>query len=54
MFGTDSTLSAEYRTAVVAEQRGVFEHLAATGEDRAAIFGGNARRLFGLHETADR
>jgi predicted TIM-barrel fold metal-dependent hydrolase len=54
MFGTDSTLSAEYRDGVLAEQRGVFEHLTVTREDQAAIFGGNARRLFGLHESAKR
>ena len=46
MFGTDSTLPGEYREAVLAEQRGVFEELTATEEDRTAIFGGNARRLF--------
>lgn len=48
MFGTDSTLPGEYREAILAEQRALFEPLAATHEDRAAIFGGNARRLFGL------
>ena len=48
MFGTDSTLAAEYREPILAAQRGLFERLAERDEDRAAIFGGNARRLFRL------
>ena len=48
MFGTDSTLPGEYREAILAEQRGLFERLGAVEEDWDAIFGGNARRLFGL------
>ncbi len=50
MFGTDSTLPADYREAILAEQRGLFERLTATEEDLSAILGGNARRLFGLPE----
>ncbi len=48
MFGTDSTVPEEYRQGILAEQRGVFERLTSTDEDRRAIFGGNARRLFRL------
>ncbi len=54
MFGTDSTLPGEYREAILAEQREVFEHLTETREDRTAIFGGNARRLFGLQGETDK
>jgi uncharacterized protein len=50
MFGTDSTLPGDYREAILAEQRGLFERLTATEDDQRAIFGGNARRLFGLPE----
>jgi uncharacterized protein len=53
MFGTDSTLPAEYREAILAEQREVFEGLTAIPDERAAIFGGNARRLFGLEGSAE-
>ena len=48
MFGTDSTAPEEYRTAIIAEQREAFERVAAAEEDRRAIFGENARRLFRL------
>jgi len=51
MFGTDSTIPQEYREAILAEQRATFDRLVAAEEDRAAIFGGNARRLFGLREA---
>lgn len=50
MFGTDSTLPGEYREAILAEQRGLFDQLSTTQADWNAIFGGNARRLFGLPE----
>ncbi len=50
MFGTDSTLPGDYREAILAEQRDLFERLTATEDDHSAIFGGNARRLFGLPE----
>src|SRR5207302_9456639 len=48
MFGTDSTAPEEYRTAILAEQRQVFERVAEAEADRRAIFGENARRLFRL------
>jgi len=48
MFGTDSTLSHEYREGVLAEQQAAFQGLETTAEDQALIFGGNARRLFAL------
>ena len=50
MFGTDSTLPHEYRGAILADQHATFNRLVPAEEDRAAIFGGNARRLFGLSE----
>ena len=50
MFGTDSTLPHEYREAILNDQRATFDRLVTTAEDGAAIFGGNARRLFGLTE----
>ncbi len=53
MFGTDSTMAGEYREAILAEQRTLFEHLTSTPEDRIAIFGGNARRLFGLPDAPE-
>ena len=53
MFGTDSTLAGEYREAILAEQRSLFEQLTSTREDWAAIFAGNARRLFGLRSAAE-
>jgi predicted TIM-barrel fold metal-dependent hydrolase len=48
MFGTDSTLADEYREQILRDQRAVFERLQTSKQDCAAIFGGNARRLFGL------
>jgi len=48
MFGTDSGIPGEYRVAILKEQRDLFDRLDLTPEDRAAIFGGNARRLFRL------
>ena len=48
LFGTDSTAPEEYRMAILAEQRAVFERVAAAEADRRAIFGENARRLFRL------
>jgi predicted TIM-barrel fold metal-dependent hydrolase len=48
MFGTDSTAPAEYRTGILAEQRGLFGRLTERAEDCDAIFAGNARRLFRL------
>lgn len=52
MFGTDSTMPGEYREAILNEQREVFGRLELSADDRAAIFGGNARRLFGLEDAA--
>ncbi len=51
VFGTDSTLPAEYRERILAEQQRLFQELTTSEEDCAAIFGGNARRLFGLGAT---
>ncbi len=51
MFGTDSGIPEEYRVAILAEQRDTFARIELTDEDRAAIFGGNARRLFRLTKT---
>ena len=48
MFGTDSTLAGEYREGILKEQGEILDRLPLTDEDRAAIFGGNARRLFRL------
>lgn len=48
MFGTDSGIPAEYRTPILQEQREIFDRLELTADDRTAIFGGNARRLFRL------
>ncbi len=48
MFGTDSSLPREYREGILREQQEVFARLEVTEENRAAIFGGNARRLFRL------
>jgi predicted TIM-barrel fold metal-dependent hydrolase len=48
MFGTDSTVPEEYRLAILAEQREVFERLIVADADRRAVFGENARRLFRL------
>ena len=53
MFGTDSTLSHEYREAILAEQQAAFQRLETTAEDQALIFGGNARRLFALRDSED-
>lgn len=52
MFGTDSGAPEEYRRGILTEQRKAFGHLGRTEDELAAIFGGNARRLFGLPETA--
>jgi predicted TIM-barrel fold metal-dependent hydrolase len=51
MFGTDSTLSHEYREGILAEQRATFQQLETASEDQALIFGGNARRLFALPDS---
>ncbi len=48
MFGTDSGVPEEYRVAILKEQREVFDGLELGADDRAAIFGGNALRLFRL------
>jgi uncharacterized protein len=52
MFGTDSGTPDEYRLGILTEQREVFGRLGVGEDERAAIFGGNARRLFGLAEAA--
>ena len=54
MFGTDSVDPDEYRQGILAEQREVFGGLGLADDERGAIFGGNARRLFGLPEAAAR
>ncbi len=48
MFGTDSGVPDEYRVAILAEQREIFDRIGLSEDDREAIFGGNARRLFRL------
>jgi predicted TIM-barrel fold metal-dependent hydrolase len=48
MFGTDSGVPGEYREGILREQREIFGRLPLADDDRAAIFGGNARRLFRL------
>ncbi|HXX37545.1 MAG TPA: amidohydrolase family protein [bacterium] len=48
MFGTDSGSPEEYRVPVLEEQRETLRRLGLSEEDLALIFGGNARRLFGL------
>jgi len=48
MFGTDSVLPEEYRARILDEQQAAWGRLELSPEDRAAIFGGNARRLFRL------
>jgi len=50
MFGTDSGVPEEYRVAILKEQREVFGRIELTEDDRDAIFGGNARRLFRLDD----
>ena len=52
MFGTDSGDPREYRFGILKEQREAFGRLRLTEDERNAIFGGNARRLFGLTEPA--
>jgi len=48
LFGTDSNVfPAGWRRERLEEQRGLLEELGAPPEDRAAILGGNADRLFG-------
>src|SRR5207302_605290 len=42
MFGTDSTAPEEYRTAILAEQRQVFERVAEAEADRRPLFGSPA------------
>ncbi|HLN14747.1 MAG TPA: amidohydrolase family protein [bacterium] len=48
LFGTDSTMPAEYRTAILQDQQDTFGRLGLSDEDRALIFEENARRLFRL------
>lgn len=52
LFGTDSTMPSEYRTAILQDQQETFTRLNLSDEDRALIFQGNARRLFHLEEPA--
>ncbi|MGH2349862.1 MAG: amidohydrolase family protein [bacterium] len=48
LFGTDSTIYGGYRHHIVTEQLDVLDRLELPPEDRAAILGGNARRVLGL------
>jgi len=48
MFGTDSGAPEDYRVPILEDQRETFARLDLSAEDLALIFGGNARRLFGL------
>jgi predicted TIM-barrel fold metal-dependent hydrolase len=50
MFGTDSRAPEEYRVSILRDQQEAFRRLDLSTDDRTAIFGGNARRLFGPHE----
>jgi predicted TIM-barrel fold metal-dependent hydrolase len=52
MFGTDSGAPEEYRVPILADQRDTFRRLDLSAEDMALVFGGNARRLFGLASEA--
>lgn len=52
MFGTDSGMPQEYRVAILTEQRETFARIGLSKDDREAIFGGNARRLFRLEDQA--
>ncbi len=52
MFGTDSGTPEEYRTAILRDQQQTFRRLDLSPDDETAIFGGNARRLFGLPEPS--
>jgi uncharacterized protein len=52
VFGTDSTAPGEYREAILKDQQRIFEELDVPAADRAAIFGGNARRLLRLSSPA--
>ena len=48
LFGTDSSVfPAGWRRERLEEQRAILEDLGLSGEDRAAILGGNAERLYG-------
>jgi hypothetical protein len=48
LFGTDSTIYGGYRHHIVKEQLDVLDALELPPEDRAAILGGNARRVLKL------
>lgn len=48
LFGTDSTFMDGYRHHILKEQREVLDRLELSLEDRAAILGGNAARVFHL------
>jgi hypothetical protein len=48
LFGTDSTIYGGYRHHIVKEQLDVLDALELPPEDRAAILGGNARRVLRL------
>jgi predicted TIM-barrel fold metal-dependent hydrolase len=48
LFGTDSTIYGGYRHHIVKEQLDVLDRLELSAEDRAAIMGGNARRVLAL------
>lgn len=48
LFGTDSTVWGGYRHHILKEQVGILAGLDLSEEDRAAILGGNARRVLRL------
>jgi hypothetical protein len=48
LFGTDSTIYGGYRHHILKEQLDVLNGLELSAEDRAAILGGNARRVLRL------
>jgi hypothetical protein len=48
LFGTDSTFMDGYRHHILKEQREVLDRLELSADDRAAILGGNAARVYRL------